>query len=350
MSNYPYHYRYRRPAREGRFKGRRFRLRYEGGVEGLTRLGMAAGLIFVMFFLGSRVFSRGMYGIFINGKKVATLKTKNAAEKVMMEVLKTGSGANFKDKVGIRRVRLEPGEKILTVQEAVMQLLQGTSLEVAGAVLMINNKPVLAMDKVSSIQEVLEEVKSHYRSKVLGVPKNIYFKETRSFQERPVARGNLKTKEQSMQILTHGTEKMTTHTVQKGEMGWNIARRYGISVKKLALMNPKANVNRLRAGMKLLAPTMLSPLTVVIETLHRAEETIPYTVETKRDSSLFQDTTKVVSEGRKGLREVTYMFVYENGKEVKRIPVSVRELKSSQSRIIVKGTKIRPSPITNRMP
>lgn len=90
--------------------------------------------------------------------------------------------------------------------------------------------------------------------------------------------------------------------------------------------------------------TPVSPeLTVSItrinnETIIVTEE-IPNSVEYKEDSTLAKGKTKVVQEGNKGVTEVTFKVIYNNGVEVSREEISRVVTKEPKNRIIAKGTK-----------
>ncbi|MDI9641666.1 NlpC/P60 family protein [Kamptonema cortianum] len=53
--------------------------------------------------------------------------------------------------------------------------------------------------------------------------------------------------------------KTTTHTVQKGENDWSIAKKHGITVSELHKLNPNTNWQKLQIGAKLKVPAKNAP-------------------------------------------------------------------------------------------
>jgi 3D (Asp-Asp-Asp) domain-containing protein len=69
------------------------------------------------------------------------------------------------------------------------------------------------------------------------------------------------------------------------------------------------------------------------------EEPTAFKVVTKKDSDLTKGNEKVVQEGEKGLKEMKYEIIKENGKEVSRKLLSERVIKDSTDKIVNVGTK-----------
>ncbi len=70
-------------------------------------------------------------------------------------------------------------------------------------------------------------------------------------------------------------------------------------------------------------------------------EEIDFEVIEKKDKKLSWRKKKIKQEGKKGLREVRYLVIYKNGKEVERKKISTEIIRKPQDEIIVMGTKIK---------
>jgi len=70
------------------------------------------------------------------------------------------------------------------------------------------------------------------------------------------------------------------------------------------------------------------------------EEETNFAVETKKDSNLLKGKEKVVQEGKKGTKELTYEVIKENGKAVSRILKSEKVVKEPSKKVVAVGTKI----------
>lgn len=77
-------------------------------------------------------------------------------------------------------------------------------------------------------------------------------------------------------------------------------------------------------------------------------EEIPNSTEYKDDNTLAKGKTKVLQEGNKGITEITYKIVYNNGVEVSREEISRVVTKEPKNRIIANGTKtVKTAPVKN---
>ncbi|WP_308116765.1 ubiquitin-like domain-containing protein [Nocardioides sp. TRM66260-LWL] len=72
-------------------------------------------------------------------------------------------------------------------------------------------------------------------------------------------------------------------------------------------------------------------------------EAVPFGTTERPDSSLLQGTTRVVREGRAGLRDVTYRVTYRNGRVTVKTVVSQTVRRAPVARVVEVGTK-RPAP------
>ena len=104
-------------------------------------------------------------------------------------------------------------------------------------------------------------------------------------------------------------------------------------------MNPERNPKKLRAGqtLRLSYPKML--LNVVTTQVTEYEESIAYETETKNDSSMYTNQSKVIQEGEKGLKKVGVLIRKVNGVEKEREVISEEVIKKPVNKIIAKGTK-----------
>nr|WP_185992579.1 resuscitation-promoting factor [Janibacter cremeus] len=74
------------------------------------------------------------------------------------------------------------------------------------------------------------------------------------------------------------------------------------------------------------------------------KQSIPFTTETKKDSSLTEGTEKVEREGKNGSESVTLKVTYKNGDEVKTKETGSKVTAKPVSKIVVVGTKAKPAP------
>lgn len=76
----------------------------------------------------------------------------------------------------------------------------------------------------------------------------------------------------------------------------------------------------------------------------KVEEIIAYATIYEDDPDMYVDETRVTTEGRNGLREVSYSVNYENGVEVSRIRLAdTTTIREPRNEVVLRGTKLKDS-------
>lgn len=91
---------------------------------------------------------------------------------------------------------------------------------------------------------------------------------------------------------------------------------------------------------ELIIPNYVIQVVRVEKVTDVVEEETNFAVETKKDSNLLKGKEKVVQEGKKGTKELTYEVIKENGKAVSRILKSEKVIKEPSKKVVAVGTKI----------
>ena len=90
---------------------------------------------------------------------------------------------------------------------------------------------------------------------------------------------------------------------------------------------------------------------VVVNRIARSEVTktqkIAFDTERKNDSSLYTGTTKVVTEGKAGKREITYEVTTVDGKVTRKEKVDSEVVRKPVDEVVAVGTKERPAPTSS---
>jgi resuscitation-promoting factor RpfB len=73
-------------------------------------------------------------------------------------------------------------------------------------------------------------------------------------------------------------------------------------------------------------------------------ESIGYSTTKQQDSSMYEDQSTVVRDGKSGIASVRYSMIYIDGRPVHKTRVSTKTLTASVSKIEKVGTKARPAP------
>ncbi|MGC5326466.1 peptidoglycan DD-metalloendopeptidase family protein [Brevibacillus sp. SYSU BS000544] len=179
--------------------------------------------------------------------------------------------------------------------------------------------------------------------------KQVKFKEDVKTVSDAVPAAQVLTKDKLEELLQKGTLKQVVHTVQQGDCIGCIAEKYGIRSKDIYANNPGVTENTVLQLGQTINVTALKPLvTVQVEEEVVQSETIPYTEQSRTNSSMPKGDSKVLQQGKEGTKKVRYKIVKENGQMVDRVVLNQQILSQPVAKIVERGTKVIPSRGTGR--
>lgn len=170
--------------------------------------------------------------------------------------------------------------------------------------------------------------------------KQVKFVEDVDTQSAKVQPAEIVDEETMYKTIVSGTEAETTYTVQPGDCVGCIAEKFDIDKQVIYDNNPWIKNDMIKVG-DVLDLTVREPK-INVETVERLTKT----VETKPDYVVRENDemrvgeSKVISEGIKGISELTYKQVKRNGVLVSSELVSTVVIKPSSPKIVMKGTKV----------
>lgn len=137
-----------------------------------------------------------------------------------------------------------------------------------------------------------------------------------------------------------GDETAVTYEVREGDTISSIAKRYGITQQELNSKNPGLQELTLQIGTVLNIKAVQPAITVkTVELVSEEIVTEPQVIIRKNDD-MRTGESKVISEGKSGLKTMEYRLTKENGEVVKEQWLGQEVIEASQPKIIVKGTKV----------
>lgn len=150
--------------------------------------------------------------------------------------------------------------------------------------------------------------------------------------------------DKAMELLIKGTLMPKKHVVQEGEVLGQIANDNGLTLKQFLQLNPDIDENAIiHIGDEVNVQSYESLVHVVVEKNAVRNEVIPFETEVIEDKAVFKGTTKVKQEGVNGERVVKYSIIENNGSVAKKVVVDETIVKEPTKKIMIKGTKVIPS-------
>lgn len=163
-------------------------------------------------------------------------------------------------------------------------------------------------------------------------------------EEEQVQPNELLTVEQGLKLLEKDTSKEKVHIIQKGEALRSVANEYDLSMDEIFDLNPDLDSDQiLQVGQEVQVmekEPVVNLITVVEEV---KEEAIDFETEYKKTSDLYVGEQEVKQQGKKGKKKVRYKLEKQNGKVTKRTVVDEEVLEKPVDKLVLKGTKSKPS-------
>ncbi|KGX93698.1 peptidase M23 [Pontibacillus halophilus JSM 076056 = DSM 19796] len=165
-----------------------------------------------------------------------------------------------------------------------------------------------------------------------------------SYTSQKVAPDEVVTKDEAISILEQGSETDETYEIQEGDVLGKVASKFDLSMDELMSLNDGMNEDSvIQIGQTVNVKDTEPYVHVVSKKRVEEMQTIEHETETKKSSDLYKGEEKVLQEGQDGEKRITYEIVNEDGQETSKDVITEKVTKDAEKRIVVKGTKEKPS-------
>jgi murein DD-endopeptidase MepM/ murein hydrolase activator NlpD len=213
-------------------------------------------------------------------------------------------------------------------------------------VILVNDRPAVALKSAEQAQQVLDAVLAPYQSAPANRQRTeVAFVENVRVEQQPIDYSLVMSLDDAVRALALGSAVEDNYcTVEKGDSLARIAKRFGIKVSDLRKANPTLSVNDvLQPGDMLNAVKPANWVNVrYTETVTR-QEALPFNTVEQTDATLYTTQKQTKQEGKNGKREVVAKVTYINGMEASKVIESQTVLEAAQDRIVLRGTKKVPT-------
>lgn len=312
-----------------------------------------------------------VYDVLVDGAKVGTVKDPRQVEEWLQgklaEVSQSYGSINLEYSEGVRyreEERFNPAVNLRTTLKALDERIQ---IQASAVKVEVDGRLVGYAPSPQVVEEVIQEVKAGYvGQEVLAALEGegkkaavqvasasgngganvvaVRLKEALTYEETQVAPHQVLSKEELQKRLQGPEIEEVTYTVKEGDVLGKIASQFNLSLKELLALNPGLTENTLlQIGQKIKVQKAEPLLTVIEEVRMVQDEKIPYRTEVKEDPSLYKGQSRIEREGKAGKKRVEYLLIKENGQEVARQVLAEEILEEPVDKVVVRGTKEKPS-------
>ena len=322
------------------------------------------------FKVSAKTTPRDLYRVYLNGKNIGVIESKEKLEKYINEDQK-----ELKDEFGVDTVYLPKGLYIskystynatLTDEKDIYETIKQTEhFTIKGYTITIKKEDenkedikINVLNKTDFENAVTSVVKAFVPNEELDVflsGEYITIKDTGKKIEDLYIKEDIKIKESYIssdeQILLD--ERSVTkyllfgedidekkYIVKAGDTIESIAEDNKLAVEELLVVNQdlKSKNNLLSIGEEI-SVALISPVITVVEEEHLVEvKTIPYATQIEYDNSLGWGLTKIKQEGKDGSQIVTQKLKYENGEIIRALISDTKVIDEVINQVKVIGT------------
>ncbi|MBS4030404.1 MAG: M23 family metallopeptidase [Clostridiales bacterium] len=230
------------------------------------------------------------------------------------------------------------------------QLRRELEYDVYAYVIIVNDKPTLAVRAIEDYDRVIEELKGAYVSgKDNSVIQAVVLNDQVEARLTLVDPDALYSADKAADILRRGTDRSETYLVSRGDSLWTIARSNNMTVGQIQQANPQlGDSDRLQPGEELNLVVADPFVSVSVTEEVMLTQRIPFETKYQNDSKMYKGATKVITPGKYGYKEVTYRITQTNGSEVQREILGEVIIEEPQTQVVARGTAAAPVAGTGR--
>lgn len=320
-----------------------------------------------------------MYAIYLEGKKIGTVKSKDSFNEYINkqeEKLKNQYNVNeiYTPKgVEIKKI-ITYSNKTNTNEEIYKLLVSSENFTIKGIVVEITQEEQEDKDKEEVItinllnKEIFDKsivdivkafVDDEEYTKFMNstqepitdtgeLIENIYIKDNITYKEDyiPTSEKIFTNADELTKYLLYGTtEEQSKYIVKEGDTIESISEANKLNVQEFLIANPEfTSKNNLLYETQEVVVGLIKPIINIVVEKHSVQEEVKkYTTEIKYDEELIIGYSYTEREGEDGLEKVTRKYQYINGQLADVALIGSTEVKPSVSKILVKGDKYVPN-------
>jgi murein DD-endopeptidase MepM/ murein hydrolase activator NlpD len=283
------------------------------------------------------------YRVKAGGTELGYVSEPAAAQAVVDRLLQEaarqyGMDVSVKEELAFQEVRIAPSRLSLS-DDMIQAVKKAIQINVKAYTLYANDVEIGVLKSREEADKLLNMVKAQYTG---GESKL----ESAAFQEdirilyTPVPFERVKDVNIIAAEIAKGRETVEEYTIVEGDTLWSISRAHDMSLEELTALNSDIeDLDKLKLGQKLRLSYPKCLLNVITTEVVQYEEEIPFETESRKDDSMYKNQSKVLQEGKTGLKKVEARISKVNGAEQGREILSEQVVQEPVTKIVAKGTK-----------
>lgn len=279
----------------------------------------------------------------VDGVKLGAVNSRQDIEKAILQVEKRASNilghdytlhqsVSYRFCVSLKEARMTSSQVETYLFDQIGEVMKTS-------VLRVNGQIVGAVDDGASLDAMLESIQASYMTENTV---SVQFVDSLAITREYTATSAIRDVADMEKLLTSNTTERVDYTVRAGDTFSGIAARLDMPMKDLQALNPGIDINKLMIGQVLVTRQAVPFLSVRTVDSVTYDGSIPYTVETVNDNTIYEGSSKVLTRGVDGWATYTADVTYVNGVEQERVILDTQVHTEPVTQVVAIGVKPRP--------
>jgi murein DD-endopeptidase MepM/ murein hydrolase activator NlpD len=331
--------------------GQKFRLKFDKRTAYISAGVIIALLVIVATF---RVYANRpkFFAVKVDGEVIGQADDKDLVTKMVdrlseEESFRVGAEVKVASEITYEQLKWDKDLVASDPDDLGQILKEKISFMASGYIICVDGEDVVALASEEEARGTLSDLRDNYVKNIIepghATCDEVLIKEKIDIVEKEVSTLVFRRRDEAEKILVRGTDKMLSYTVQRGDSLWTIAQANRMSVDDLRKANPEVKGDLIREGENLNLVVADPYVTLSSRETVTYTQSIPFSVQVTRDSSMWPWQEKVTQEGKSGEKEIVEQVIRENGKEVSRTKISERVISYPVAKKLIRGSKEVPA-------
>lgn len=236
------------------------------------------------------------------------------------------------------------GKAVDTEDDVLRRLTYMGEINASASAIIVDGETKVIVENEKIAEQVLQDIKDIFITDDESTEyEYIGFVEDVKIKKISTKLPNISNRSAAVEKLKNGGQKAAEYVVQEGDSMYGICEKLGVTIDELAQMNPGLTMeSMLHIGDSIVIEREVPLLTLETIEVSTFAETVPFETEYK-DSNYYYKGEEVTSrEGQDGRASVTARLTKHNGEVVAREDIEREVIVQPVSKVILKGTKIKP--------
>lgn len=236
------------------------------------------------------------------------------------------------------------GKAVDTEDDVLRRLTYMGEINASASAIIVDGETKVIVKNEKIAEQVLQDIKDIFITDDESTEyEYIGFVEDVKIKKISTKLPNISNRSAAVEKLKNGGQKAAEYVVQEGDSMYGICEKLGVTIDELAQMNPGLTMeSMLHIGDSIVIEREVPLLTLETIEVSTFAETVPFETE-YRDSNYYYKGEEVTSrEGQDGRASVTARLTKHNGEVVAREDIEREVIVQPVSKVILKGTKIKP--------